>query len=105
VKLCYDYSHFEVQGLELEATLKPLIAETRFIHVKDTQGDAKKFQFLLPGDGRTDYAKYAALLNQLQWSGPVVVEASSQVFNQPGYDPVAAAKKCFASLSPRFGRD
>ncbi|HEY6169912.1 MAG TPA: sugar phosphate isomerase/epimerase [Verrucomicrobiae bacterium] len=103
VKLCYDFSHFEVQGMGMEETMKPLIAETRFIHVKDTAGDAKKVQFLLPGEGRTDYAKLAGLLNQHGWSGPVVVEVSAQVFNKPGYDPVAAAKKCYAALAPKFG--
>ena len=104
VKLCYDFSHFEIQGMGMEETLKPLIAETRFIHVKDTAGDAKKVQFLLPGEGRTDYAKLAALLKQLGWSGPVVVEVSAQVFNKPGYDPVAAARKCHAVLAPKFGQ-
>ena len=102
VKLCYDFSHFEVQGMEMESTLKPLIAETRFIHLKDTTGDAKKVQFLLPGEGRTDYAQYAALLRKYNWSGPVVMEVSAMVFNKPGYDPVAAAKKCFAALAPKF---
>lgn len=102
VKLCYDFSHFEVQGMEMESTLKPLISETRFIHLKDTAGDVKKVQFLLPGEGRTDYAHYSALLKTVNWSGPVVVEVSAMVFNKPGYDPVAAAKKCFAALSPKF---
>jgi inosose dehydratase len=102
VKLCYDFSHFEVQGMEIETTLKPLIAETRFIHLKDTAGDTKKVQFLLPGEGRTDYGHYAALLRKYNWSGPVVMEVSAMVFNKPGYDPVAAAKKCFAALAPKF---
>ncbi len=99
IKLCYDYSHFQLAGLGLEESLKPLIAETRFIHLKDVAGDAKKFQFLLPGDGTTDYARLAALLDQFQWTGPVVVEVSAQVFNLPGYDPVTAAKKCHAALA------
>lgn len=102
VKLCYDYSHFEVQGLDLAATLAPLIAETRFIHIKDTRGDAQKVQFLLPGEGRTDYSRYAALLKQHAWTGPVVVEVSSMVSRQPKYDPVAAARQCYARLGPVF---
>ena len=102
VKLCYDFSHFEVQGMEMEPTLKPLIAETRFIHLKDTAGDAKKVQFLLPGEGHTDYAHYSSLLRTTNWSGPVVVEVSAMVFNKPGYDPVAVAKKCFSVLAPTF---
>lgn len=103
VKLCYDYSHFEIQGMELEATLKPLISETRFIHVKDSAGDAENVQFLLPGEGRTDYALLAKLLKQSGWSGPVVVEVSAMVFNKPGYDPVAAAKRSFAMLAQKLG--
>jgi sugar phosphate isomerase/epimerase len=103
VKLCYDYSHFELQGMEMEATLKPLISETRFIHVKDSAGDAKKVQFLLPGEGRTDYAQFAKLLKQSGWRGPVVVEVSAMIFNKPGYDPVAAAKQSFAMLAQKLG--
>ena len=99
VKAAYDYSHFSLAGIPLADSLKTLLPHTRFIHVKDATGDAKKFQFLLPGEGRTDYAAYFKLLRQLGYSGPVVVEVSGQVFNKPGYDPIAAAKKCYATLS------
>jgi len=39
------------------------------------------------------------LLRKFRYSGPVCVEVSSQLFNQPGYDPVAAAKSSYAALS------
>ena len=58
----YDYSHFELAGLALAETLRALLQQTRFIHVKDTIGDAAKFQFVLPGQGKTDYGAYFALL-------------------------------------------
>jgi inosose dehydratase len=99
VKVAYDYSHFQLAGIPLADSLKPLLPRTRFIHLKDAAGDAKKFQFLLPGEGSTDYAAYFKLLKQLGYNGPVVVEVSGQIFNKPGYDPIAAAKKCFAVLS------
>ena len=102
VKLCYDFSHFQVQGMELEATLQPLIGETRFIHLKDAAGDARKVQFLLPGDGRTDYPQYAALLRKYHWRGPLVIEVSAQLSNKAGYDPVAAARRCFTALAAQF---
>jgi len=101
--VAYDYSHFEVQGLDLTKTLDPLFPRTRFIHVKDTAGDATKFQFLLPGEGHTDYAAYFKLLKERNYHGPVVVEVSAQVFNKSGYDPIAAAKKCYATLSKALG--
>jgi sugar phosphate isomerase/epimerase len=99
IKAAYDYSHFELAGIALADSLKLLVPHTKFIHVKDSAGDAKKFQFLLPGEGRTDYVTYFKLLRQFGYSGPIVVEVSAQVFNKPGYDPIAAAKKCYAALS------
>jgi inosose dehydratase len=98
IKVTYDYSHFELQGIPLEDSLKALLPHTRFIHVKDTAGDDEKFQFLLPGEGRTDYVTYFKLLRKYRYEGPVVVEVSAQVFNKPDYDPVAAARKCHAVL-------
>jgi len=95
----YDYSHFEVQGIPLESSLRALLPQTRFIHVKDTAGDASKFQFLLPGQGRTDYPAYFKLLRSLGYQGPVVVEVSAQIFNKPGYDPLAAARESYTALA------
>lgn len=99
IQITYDYSHFELQGISMEESMKLLLPRTRFIHVKDAQGDPAKFQFLLPGEGRTDYVKYFAALKEHGYSGPVVVEVSGQIFNKPGYDPEAAAKKSYAVLA------
>ena len=104
VKAAYDYSHFQLAGIPLADSLKALLPQTRFIHLKDATGDVKKFQFLLPGEGSTDYAAYFKLLKQFSYSGPVVVEVSGQIFNKPDYDPIAAAKKCFAVLSAALER-
>ncbi len=104
LQVAYDYSHFELQGIGMEESLKALLPRTRFIHVKDSVGDARKFQFLLPGEGRTDYVKYFSLLKKHGYSGPVCVEVSGQVFSKSGYDPVAAAKKTFATLSAALAK-
>ena len=99
IQVAYDYSHFELQGIDMEESMKLLLPRTKFIHVKDSTGDAAKFQFLLPGEGRTDYVKYFTALKQHGYHGPVVVEVSGQIFNKPGYEPVAAAKQCYAALA------
>ncbi len=99
IQVTYDYSHFELQGIDMEESMKLLLPRTKFIHVKDASGDAAKFQFLLPGEGRTDYVKYFTLLKQHGYHGPAVVEVSGQIFSKPGYDPVAAAKKSHAALA------
>ena len=99
IQVTYDYSHFELQGIDMEESMKLLLPRTKFIHVKDAAGEATKFQFLLPGEGRTDYVKYFTLLKQHGYHGPVVVEVSGQIFSKPGYEPITAAKKCYAVLA------
>jgi sugar phosphate isomerase/epimerase len=99
IQVAYDYSHFELQGIDMEESMKLLLPRTKFIHVKDSVGEPGKFQFLLPGEGRTDYVKYFTALKAHGYQGPVVVEVSGQIFNKPGYDPIAAAKKSYAALS------
>jgi inosose dehydratase len=99
IQLAYDYSHFEVQGIDMEESMRLLIPQTKFIHVKDSTGDVNKFRFLLPGAGRTDYVQYFSLLRRFQYAGPVCVEVSGQVSSQPDYEPIKAAQQCFASLS------
>jgi sugar phosphate isomerase/epimerase len=105
----FDFSHFELQQLTIAAALKPLAERAiHFVHVKDAQGDAAKFQFLLPGEGKTDYAKLFQALAQREYRGDIMVEVSGQVFSKSGYDPIAAAKKCYAALAPamkQFGGD
>lgn len=100
LKLAYDFSHFELRALSLQKSLETMLPETAFIHVKDSQGDASKFQFLLPGDGHIDYRDYFRQLKSRRYMGPVVVEVSGQLHTRPDYDGVAAAKRCYANLSP-----
>ena len=102
LRLAYDQSHFELQGIRLEDSAAALLPESVFVHVKDAKGKPPKFEFLLPGAGDTDYREYARILRKAAYKGPVVVEVSGQVFNKPGYDPVAAAKACYAKLAPAF---
>lgn len=100
LRLAYDFSHFELQGLQLKESLQSMLSQSVFIHVKDTEGTAAKFQFLLPGDGRTDYTAYFQQLKSAHYRGPLVVEVSGQIHLRPGYDPVAAAKHCYAKIAP-----
>ena len=45
------------------------------------------------------YVQYFSLLKQHGYTGPVCVEVGGQVFSKPGYDPIAAAKQSYATLS------
>jgi len=96
----YDYSHFQLQELKLAETMTVLLPHSVFIHVKDTEHAQGKRGFLLPGEGTIDYAEYFKLLAASSYRGDVVVEVSGQVFGKPGYDPLAAARKCYNHLAP-----
>lgn len=104
LRAVYDFSHYQVQGLEQSATLQALADKVVFAHVKDGRRIDGQVQFLLPGDGDTDYA---ALFTQLlQVPHPLIptVEVSGQIFNRPDYNPHAAAKRCFKHLSAAWKR-
>jgi inosose dehydratase len=103
LRLAFDFSHFELRGVRAEDAVKELAPLSVFAHVKDAKGTPERFEFLLPGDGATDYTKLAKLLSAAKYSGAVVVEVSAQVSNKPGYDPAAAAKSSFRALGAAFG--
>jgi inosose dehydratase len=103
LRLAFDHSHFALRGVKPADAVSALAPLAAFVHVKDAKGTAEKFEFLLPGDGTTDYPTYAKLLVAAGYRGPVVVEVSGMISNRAGYDPVAAARRCFANLVPAFG--
>ncbi|MCX6613299.1 MAG: sugar phosphate isomerase/epimerase [Acidobacteria bacterium] len=96
----YDYSHFQLLNLDLEKTLNTLLPSSSFITVKDGRLVDGKPQFLLPGDGTTDYNKYFKLLKAKNYRGWMLVEISRQLQVQAGFDPIAAARKSYQKLAP-----
>ena len=102
IGLVYDYSHMAVGGFGLEASLRQLMPYTVLVTLKDARGNAQHYEFLLPGDGNADYAAYCWLLRDLNYTGFLNVEVSAMIHNKPGYDPVATARVCYASLAPKF---
>ncbi len=103
IRMMYDYSHYALNGQDLRESMQKVASKSAFIHVKDWRGVAADHKFLLPGDGTLDYNEYKKILTEVGYRGPVVVEVSVHVFDEPGYDPVAAAKRCWQNLSPIFG--
>jgi inosose dehydratase len=102
IKLAYDYSHFEHRDMSLADTLKAMLPHTCFIHIKDTKLDKGQVQFVLPGEGTTDYVSLLKQVRASGYSGCVCVEVSAGIHNQKGYDPLAAARRCYESIAPAF---
>lgn len=103
IRLVFDYSHFQRQHLTLKDSLAAMLPQTAFVHVKDNLTSEGKTEFVLPGDaGDIDYSEYLKQLRDGGYRGAFVVEVSGQVSSKPGYDPIAAAKRCYKNLQPAF---
>jgi inosose dehydratase len=102
IKVVYDYSHYALLGLDMAETISKLIPKAAFVQAKDSKGDARHPQFLLPGDGRVDYVKYLKLIYAAGYRGFIAVEVSSQIHSKPDYDPIAAAGRCYRHLEDAF---
>ena len=102
MKGVYDYGHFMAFGLGLEETIRQVAPRAGFTHIKDAVGKAPDHRFVLPGDGGVDHARMLRTMGEVGYQGPIVVEVSTDVFSQPGYDPVATAQRMWDRLSPVF---
>ena len=95
----YDYGHFQLLDLPLRGTLETLLPRSSFLTVKDGRMVNGAVQFLLPGDGTIDYREYFSILAKKRYRGWMLVEISRQLQTQPGYDPVAAARRSYSNLA------
>jgi len=102
MKGVYDYGHFMAFGLGLEETIRQVAPRAGFVHIKDTVGKAPDHRFVLPGDAGVDHARMLRTMGEVGYQGPIVVEVSTDVFSEPGYDPVATAQRMWDRLSPVF---
>jgi inosose dehydratase len=98
----FDISHFNVQGLEMEAVIAQLAPRSAHTHVKDERGTAPNHQFLIPGEGDMDYVRYLRAMARSGYSGHIVVEISLMVQRRSDYDPLAAATQSYRVLSAAF---
>lgn len=104
IRLVYDFSHFQHREFTLAETLRQLAPLAAMIHIKDTVIEHGQPRFVLPGDGGVDYVDLLKQAVGSGFSGPICVEVSGMVQNQPSYDAVAAAKHAYRSVAPAFAK-
>ena len=103
LKMCYDYSHYDLRDMTLEGTIRVALPHTGHVAVKDVVPDGDKTRFVLPGEGgRIDYPKLLRMFYDGGYRGDIGCEVSSQVWREPGYDPVAAAKTSYKNMAATF---
>ncbi len=97
-----DLSHFNVQGLDVEAVAARLVPHAAHVEIKDERGRAPDHEFLIPGEGECDYVRCLRALERAGYRGHVAVEISVMVQARPDYDPLAAAEQSYRVLSRAF---
>jgi inosose dehydratase len=102
LKVNFDISHFNIQGLAIEETVAALAPHTVHTHVKDERGLVPDFEFLIPGEGNFDYVTYLKAMQAHGYDGFISVEVSVMVQRRPDYDPFAAATLSYETLSRAF---
>jgi sugar phosphate isomerase/epimerase len=102
LKVTFDISHFNVQGISIEESVSTLAPVTCFTHIKDERGVVPDFEFLIPGEGVFDYARYLRAMRMAGWTGDIGVEISLMVQRRPNYDPWAAAQQSYDVVNRAF---
>ncbi|MAG37192.1 MAG: hypothetical protein CL878_13240 [Dehalococcoidia bacterium] len=99
LKVNFDISHFNVQGMSIEETVPPMAPVSVHTHVKDERGVVPNFEFLIPGEGEMDYLRYLKAMDAAGYTGSITVEISKMVHARPNYDPLAAARQSYDVLN------
>jgi inosose dehydratase len=104
LKITFDISHFNVQGIPIEESVAKLVPVTAFTHIKDERGVAPNHEFLIPGEGDFDYVRYLRAMQGAGFDGDICVEISLMVQRRPGFDPAQAARQTYDVVSTAFTR-
>ncbi|MBC8078268.1 MAG: sugar phosphate isomerase/epimerase [Chloroflexales bacterium] len=104
LKLNFDISHFNVQGIPISESVPALAPHTVHTHVKDERGVVPNFEFLIPGEGEFDYVAYLHAMRAAGYDGFITAEISIMVQKRPGYDPFAAAEQTYRVLANAFAQ-
>mgnify|MGYP001445130115 CR=1 FL=1 len=98
----FDISHFNVIGIPIEQSVGAMAPYTVHTHVKDERGRYPAHEFLIPGEGEFDYARYLRAMQASGYTGDVTCEISVMVQRRPNYDAVAAMEQTYRVLSAAF---
>jgi len=102
LRVHFDISHFNVQGLDMEEVVGELAPVSVHTHVKDERGVVPDYEFLIPGEGDMDYVRYLRAMRRAGYRGHITVEISLMVQRRPGYDALDAAARSYRVLSDAF---
>jgi len=85
-------------GRDLDEYLSLLMPYSVHTELKDQRGRYPNHEYLVPGEGDFDYARYLSAMDQAGYDGCVTIEISVMVQRRPGYDPAEVARRSFDVL-------
>ena len=103
-RLNFDNSHFEVMGYDLADYLPQLRPVAVHTELKDQRGRFPDHEFVVPGEGEFDYARYLGAMERAGYGGCITVEISKMVQRRPGYDAREVAARSFRTLTEAADR-
>ena len=123
LRIVYDWSHYAFRDLTVDGTIRDARGLVGYVAVKDAVRTGDKVSFALPGstaesaasaqqdakdaakdeaNGGVGHAAIRRALDAAGYTGDYCCEVSGQVAQQPGYDPLAAARACRRNLAGLF---
>ncbi|MEE2659314.1 MAG: sugar phosphate isomerase/epimerase family protein [Candidatus Latescibacterota bacterium] len=98
--LNFDYSHFWVEGIDLQHSIDLNLPYAVHNHIKDGyRDDEGKVRYLLPGDGELDVGVYFRAVVDAGWDSYFCPEVTGQIWNRDDYDPWETAQACYDALA------
>ena len=79
---CYDTGHAHFYGIE-PPVLRELGIQPFSLHIQDTHGIGYGDEHLLPGDGTIDWKEFLEILDEVGYTGELVLEAHHQSYAAP----------------------
>jgi sugar phosphate isomerase/epimerase len=102
LKLNFDISHFNVQGIPYQESVAALAPHTVHTHVKSERGRAPNHEFLIPGEAPFEWVGYLHAMREHGYDDYITAEVSIMVQRRPDYDPLAAADLTYRTLRDAF---
>jgi sugar phosphate isomerase/epimerase len=103
LKLNFDISHFNVQGIPYQESVAALAPHAVHTHVKSERGRAPHHEFLIPGEADFDWVGYLHAMRKHGYDDYITAEISNMVWmRRPNHDPLAAAEQTYQTLARAF---
>ena len=97
--LNFDYSHFWVEGIDLQHSIDLNLQYSVHNHIKDGYLDEEgRVRYLLPGSGKLDVTAYCKAMQDAGWNQYLCPEVTGQIWNAAGYDAWSTARFCYDAL-------